>query len=989
MSTGLTDSGTPGAAAGESPGPALLHAAGDRPLVLNADGAWLVATGRIDVFATRLDSAGEPGPRTHLFRVKAGGVLLGSAPAAGMVLLGVGAPGTTVSPVEGGVAGAVARRTAEPRQAAAALDLWVRRVYGVLVAGARVPRHQGLEPGAELQVEAGACVRPVPVVGWLQQSSGASLLLGRDTASLREGALIPVTRQAWVTASSAGALRLWTTDELLRGDPAPLCQGLATLHEVLLSVVGERLAGEDGAHRERIRRRGTAARAAMGSVLTRLAATLYAPSPDQVLRAVERDEVERETDSLFPVFRLVASARGIELPELAAQAALGGGDPVPMLARAHRLRTRRVVLRDGWWTQDGEPLVARLADRPRAVALLPDRSGWLLVDPFARTQTRVDAETAATLTPFGYAVYRPFGPGAVGAWSLLRFGLHGCRRDLSTVGLMGAAVALLGLVTPLAVGLLYNSIIPGAQRGQLVQLTLALLLCALAVAAFETVRGFALLRLESRMGPGLQAAVWDRLLSLPLPFFRDYTAGDLAVRAMGVDEMRSIASGTVLTLVLSGVLSLTNFVLLFTYDPRLAWWAAGLIAMALAVSVVLSWLQVRRQRIILPLRSRTAGVVLQLLSGLPKLKTAGAEVYGFALWARLFGEQRRHQFRARTLRIMQMVFASAFPVLSTLVLFHAAAAPALAQEGTAAAAAVSLLGTGDLLAFMAAFHLALAAMLASSNALVGALDVVPLYEQLRPILQAAPEVHVGTREPGELTGNIELQGVTFRYRADGPPVLQNVSLRVQPGEFVALVGPSGSGKSTLLRLLLGFEAPESGVVTYDQQDLRGLDPEAVRRQIGVVTQSGRLMSGDIFSNIAGSSSATVDEAWEAARMAGLDEDIRQMPMGMHTVISDGGAAFSGGQRQRLMIARALLRRPSVLFFDEATSALDNRTQEIVSHSLERLKATRIVVAHRLSTIRNADRIHVLQSGSIVETGSYDELMALDGVFAQLARRQLV
>jgi NHLM bacteriocin system ABC transporter ATP-binding protein len=969
--------------------PARLEATGDRPLVLEADRAWRVTAGRIDVFATRLDGDGVPGGRTHLFRVEAGGALLGAAPAGGMVLMGVGAPGTVLVEVEGGLADALDRRAAGPRATASVLEGWVRHLYDVLAGEARMPRHVGLEPGAELRVQAGAQVRPTATVGWLEQGAGRSLLLGRPGAALPAGAVLPVTRQGWVTAEEDSTLRLHTTGELLRGGGAAACEALDRLHAILLAVVAERLAEEAAAQRERTRRRAQAGQATMGSMVTRLASTLRREMADPVVRARARGETEDETESLFPAFRLVAAAGNIPLAERPGVERIPPGDPVPALARLHRLRTRRVVLRDGWWKQDGEPLVGRLQERPRAVALLPRAGGWEMVDPFARTQTRVDAEVAATLAPFAYTLYRPFAPGALGAWDLLRFGVQGCGRDLGTIAATGVAVALLGMVAPLAVGALYNSIIPGAQRGQLAQLTAALIVCALAVAAFDTARGFALLRLESRVGPQMQAAVWDRLLGLPLPFFRDYTAGDLAMRAMGVEEMRGIASGTVLTVLLSGVLSMTNFVLLFTYSFMLAWWAAGLVVFAMAVSLGLSYLQIRRQRQILPLRSRTAGVVLQLLAGLSKLKGAGAEVYGFGLWARLFSEQRGHQFRARTLRNAQAVFSAAFPVVATLVLFRAAAGPAVVPGAGPAAPAAPMMATGDFLAFMAAFHMALAAMLGSSAALVGALAIVPLYEQLRPILQAEPEVHTGTRDPGELAGEVELQHVTFRYRPDGPAILKDVSLRVQPGEFVALVGPSGSGKSTILRMLLGFELPETGSVAFDEQDLAGLDPEAVRRQIGVVTQGGKLMSGDIFTNIAGSSNASIDDAWEAARMAGLDEDIKQMPMGMHTVISDGGGTFSGGQRQRLMIARSLLRRPRILFFDEATSALDNRTQEIVGRSLERLKATRIVVAHRLSTIRNADRIYVVQAGSIVESGGYDDLMARGGVFAQLATRQLV
>ena len=267
--------------------------------------------------------------------------------------------------------------------------------------------------------------------------------------------------------------------------------------------------------------------------------------------------------------------------------------------------------------------------------------------------------------------------------------------------------------------------------------------------------------------------------------------------------------------------------------------------------------------------------------------------------------------------------------------------------------------------------------------------IFPTYERLQPIITTPAEVDERRSYPGQLAGDIQISHLSFRHIPDGPMTLSDINLQIRPGEFAAVVGPSGSGKSTLLRLLLGFEKPESGAIYYDGQDLANLDLREVRQQIGVVLQSSRLLPGDIFRNIVGASLPSLDEAWEAATLAGLDDDIRAMPMGMHTVISEGGGTFSGGQTQRLMIARAIARKPRILFFDEATSALDNRTQAIVSEGLTKLKATRVVIAHRLSTIINADRIHVLDGGQLVQSGTYSELMALPGPFQELARRQLV
>ena len=229
---------------------------------------------------------------------------------------------------------------------------------------------------------------------------------------------------------------------------------------------------------------------------------------------------------------------------------------------------------------------------------------------------------------------------------------------------------------------------------------------------------------------------------------------------------------------------------------------------------------------------------------------------------------------------------------------------------------------------------------------------------------------------------------SFRYSSDSPLVLRDVSFTIRPGEFVAFTGTSGSGKSTLIRLLLGFEQPLSGAIYYDGQDFAGLDLQEVRKQMGVVLQSGKLLAGDLLTNIVGNSPLTVEDAWDAARVSGMEEDIKALPMGMYTMVAEGGKTLSGGQRQRLMIARAVVNRPRILLLDEATSALDNRTQDIVSQALEGMRATRIVVAHRLSTIINADRIFVLDQGVIAESGTYNELLQKNGIFAELAKRQI-
>jgi ATP-binding cassette subfamily C protein len=506
---------------------------------------------------------------------------------------------------------------------------------------------------------------------------------------------------------------------------------------------------------------------------------------------------------------------------------------------------------------------------------------------------------------------------------------------------------------------------------------------AVAIGAFHFTRNVALIRVKHRAGDALQAAVWERLVNLPARFFSGYTAGDLGTRAMGVARIMNALSTTAISTIVSSLFTLFAVALLFYYSPRVAMVAVGLVLVVLAVVVICGVIQVRYRRRIEDTHGKLAGLLLQFVNGISKLRVAAAEDRAFTQWAARFAHQTRLQVSARMVANNLSIFVAAFPVVCAMIIYF------LVAGGGSRPAAGAVMSTGSFLAFVAAFATLLAGMMQLGSTIVTMLNIVPIYARLRPILEAAPEVDATKADPGPLRGRIEVTNLSFRYADDGPLVLEDVSFDAHLGEFVALVGPSGSGKSTLLRLLLGFERPESGSIAYDGFDVAGLDPWLLRRQLGVVLQDGRLLPGDIFTNIVGSAvDLTLNDAWEAARLAGLDKDIEQMPMGMHTIMTEGASTLSGGQRQRLMIARALVTKPRIVFFDEATSALDNPTQAVVTESLDRLRATRVVIAHRLSTIINADRIFVLDGGRIVQTGTYAQLVDRPGIFHELVRRQL-
>jgi ATP-binding cassette subfamily C protein len=686
----------------------------------------------------------------------------------------------------------------------------------------------------------------------------------------------------------------------------------------------------------------------------------------------------RRQDPLFAVCRLVGEAVGIAVkPGLAAGSA-GVDAPLQAIARASHVHTRRITLHGTWWTSASGPCIAYRADDGYPVALLPKGSGYELCDPLDGTVTAVTADVAASLAAFADTFYPRFDDQPLTAGRLVRFGLRGGGGDVLRILALSGVVALLSLLTPIITGVLFDLVIPGGHRSLLLQLGAWLAVVALAGSLCQLVRDVAVLRLSGWIQASMEPAIVDRLLDLPVTFYQQYLAGDLAGRVLAIGTVREALSGPLLSALLSVVFGAFSLALMFVYAPHLAVVATGLLVVIAVVVVVTSRQQLRHHRLLGERSGRLAGTVLQLINGVGKLRIAGAETRAFSVWAEQFAGQRRVAYQARAAANVLASFLAAYPLVASMVVF-----------GIVALASLPAPSVGAFLAFNAAFGQLVGAVISLAQASTAICQVAPAYERARPILRACPEVDALRTDPGELRGAIDVKRVSFRYSANGPLILDDVSLECRPGEFVALVGPSGSGKSTLLRLLLGFETPNAGAIQYDGRDLAGLDTRAVRRQIGAVLQDGRLLAGDVFSNIVGASTLTHADAWEAARLAGLDVDIRQLPMGMHTVISDGSSTLSGGQRQRLLIARALAHQPRIVFFDEATSALDNRTQEIVAGSLKRLSATRLVIAHRLSTVINADRIYVLEGGRVVESGTYGELMARRGVFAKLAGRQIL
>ena len=983
-----------------------MELGGNRPFLLDGRQAFVVLRGEVDLFSVARSNGVAVGPRRHLQRVGTGGLLLGLGPHASPDDRGILAVATSGTVLELGTHQDLRGLLAAPGSASRAhalLEGWIEALCAGVSKGLPLDRCLDLACGEPVVVPEPTRLRSSVPVAWARIHEGCLKFLGRPELSVEEGAYLPVSSAAFLTSDEPALIELVPTDQL--PDEDTLWGGLYLLARLVLQQTSLVVSELESAESERARAKAAAGAATLAKACENLAGALNA-------RPFEQEEIDYEppiveasphqAGLILGACRLVGAEMGIAIktpPRSEGRHSLR--DPLASILRSSRVRARKVALKGQWWKQDNGPLLAFVSSPGQAeapstpVALIRRHKAYVVQQPRVAVERvgsageslgpalhgrQVDGEPANQLEPFAFSLYRSFPESRLTVRALLRFGVRGSGRDIFMVILMGLLAAALGMVPSMATAHLFNEIIPGAQRSQMLQMSVLLLASALAGAGFSLARGLAVLRIRGRMGPMVQAAVWDRLLALPLRFFRPYTAGDLAVRAMAIDSIQQTLSGSTITAIMSGVFSLGNLALMFHYSPQMAWKGLVLLLIAVVVTLAAGLLQLRPERRIAGLQSRTSGLVLQLLSSIAKIRVAGAEVRAFAKWVALFAKQRRLQFISHFIENWVDAFISAFPLAATVVMYWAVLPVLEAGDMN--------LRTGDFLAFIATFSSCLGALLGTCGALQDALGTLPLYEQAKPILEATPEVETGKSVPGQLIGDIEMQNAVFRYQSDGPLALRGVSFRIKPGEFVAFVGASGSGKSTILKLLLGFERLETGSIYYDGQEIRLLDIHEVRRQMGVVLQNGALIAGDIFTNITGSGTATLEQAWEAARMAGFAEDIQSMPMGMHTIISDGAGTLSGGQRQRLMIARAIVHRPRILLFDEATSALDNRTQAVVSDSLMRLKSTRIVVAHRLSTIVNADRIHVVERGQIVQSGTYAELIAQQGAFADLARRQL-
>ena len=951
---------------------------------------WFVRSGSVGIFAMTADRYRHvQGSRQYLFTVKPGEVLFGHAFIAqsdsenllGMVAVAIEATHLQAIPLQN----LVTKVKKKDQKTILILEGWLKNLNQWFEGQQPITENiVAAKEGNLLSLKATQTLQsPQNQVAWITVVKGRTHWLNQKVFPLTTNSVpFPVTSSMGLTAITKVEANVVSTAQLEK--PEKLPRSLALLHRYFLIYFSQVQQQKIAVEYERFQQRNQLNRQATEYALGSLANVLETTAP--------KTKIFESGNTLLTAAGAVGRAKGIKInPPSDSEDLDRVKDPLEAIARASLFRTRQVILEGKWWQEEyGALLGYRLQDRS-PLALLPNKNNhfnatkYLLFDPESPQKKEIDEVVADDISPEAYVFYRPLPPSMHKAIEIFRFGVEGYQTEIIAIFAFGIIGSLLGMVTPQATSMLINNAIPDGDRILLWQIGLALLAAALGKSLFQLAQGLVSLRVENAADSNLQPVVWDRLLQLSPSFFRQYSSGDLVTRLMAVSQVRKQLSGATQRTLLSSIFALLNLVLMFVYSVKLAFVGIGITILTIIVTAVSTRLLVKKQRRQEELDGEINSLTVELIGGVSKLRVAAAEERAFAAWTHKYSQRLRLNSSVQRINDAVSTFSEAVPEVSSLLLFWFAIL--FIQMAAAKDDALSF-NAGTFLAFNSAFGVFLSGATDLSNTFTDILEIVPLWERAQPILQTEPESNVNKASPGRLTGSLHLDRVSFRYGEEGPLTLKDISFRIKPGEFIAFVGPSGSGKSTIFRLLLGFETPVSGTVYYDDQDLAILDVPAVRRQLGVVLQNVRISNGSIFESISSGALINLDEAWEAARMAGFAEDIEQMPMGMHTVVSEGGSNLSGGQRQRLLIARAIVLKPKIILMDEATSALDNRTQAIVTESLDRMNATRIVIAHRLSTIRNADKIYVVEAGRIVQAGNYDELVNQEGLFARLVARQL-
>lgn len=947
----------------------LLHLDARTPLNLSsAEQAYLVKAGEVDLFLVHKYEE-RNGFRDFCAGFTEGDILWPVPANQTLKAIAVGQQGTQLVPLDISRVEQIEHR----ESVGSAIDDWLKKITKGILGSGNVPAEAKLIRNAEnITFKGDTKISTSKHIYWLKVENDDITYCDRYRVDQSSVSYIPITHQSWLTIPTNGEYKLKRTPELM--DDLSIDELLKAFHSWLLNIYHKKFTEERKQEGKLLKKSIEERKSDRFEAFKGLSKVIQTAEEHLKSFAGTKSNVP-----LVQALDLVVDRKDITLETPKKLSADSIQVALREVSRHNDLRTRQVKLGSHWWNKDSGAMLGFYGEDKQPVALLREKKRYEMHNPATGTVVEIDEETEKDISEIAYNIYVSFPDKKLTFKDLLRLSLRHVKGDLVMIVIMGLTAALLTMLTPVLTGYIFDNVIPDSSFSELYQVCAALVLAAFAGVSLQATRNIALLRLEGKSNMELQAGIWDRILKLPSQFFRKFSAGELATRADGLNQIRQLLAGATLTTLLTAIFNSLHIVLLFYYAPTLGWIGIGLVLISLLLLSGSVWYRVGFRKKSQNISQKLNGTVQQLLNGISKIKTTGSEGSALLVWAKKFANQVNYNYRIEKNQNLATIFVGVYPILASGVFFYMVGSSENHMD----------LSTGAYLAFAAAFTTVFTAITTLTQTADQLTQATVIYQNAQPILEATPEVDKTKKTPGALKGLIEIESMSFSYEKNGPMVLKDINLSVEPGEFVAVVGPSGAGKSTLFRLLLGFEKPVEGNIYFDHKNLADLDINLVRRQFGVVLQESKLMAGTLYRNIVGSrTELSMDNAWDAAEKVGLADDIKAMPMNMHTMVSENGGNISGGQKQRLMIARSIIQHPNILLMDEATSALDNHTQKLVSDSLDNIKATRIVIAHRLSTIMHADKIIVLKDGRIEERGNYDQLMSNDGVFAELANRQI-
>ena len=955
--------------------------AGNLPVGLDdPDCVWFIDQGTVNLFLVEFRDGVEQAAPQHLMRRESGWLLPGVAPDrrgsdedTTLSIIAKGLPGTLLKRLPASLLSRV-----DPSELAEQTDTWLTAITETLARFAiPLPRPTALaEPGMTQTLT--PCTLSVRrgVVWVSEPPTGTGLFMGIvDTAERAKPgspneAVIPLARTSWLTLFDEVTLTGQSTETL--AEQGKLLPALASFHAVAFTLerLNRRLVVVDAVNLERAR---TASRRTAEKTARQRLYNIYD-------LPIDRDTGIEDT-ALADTLRMIGRHEGLDF-EIPARSGLSD-TPVGLvdILDASGVRARRVRLSadDNWWHGDSNALLAFRAEDGQPVALLPGMFGrYREIDPVSKRSVRITADRAGKLAEEAWMFYQPLPSGDVKPADLLGIALRGSASDWARLVIAGLPYGIIRLLPALALGFVANHISAGGSAGALYAVAVAVAAFGLLGALLHLLQSTAMMRLEGRSASRVEAAFWDRLMRLPPGILHRHPAGDLAMSGMTFQHLRDGLRGVVANSLLSIVFLLPVFGVIFFYDSSLGVVTLFFSLASLLVTVVLGLRQISPYGWMIRAARRVAGRLFQIVGGISKLRMDNAEGSAYAIWARDYRRQKRAEIELGEIEGHSRAFGAALPFLAGGVLLFA-----VMETGD------RNIPVGDFLVVYTVFIVFQSAIARLGESFGAMASMLPAFEQMHPLLAAAPETGTEGEPVGYLGGDVLFDHVSFRYDPDGPLILDDVTIRAHPGEFVAIAGESGAGKSTLFRLALGIDWPTAGAVYYDGRDLRHLNLKQVRRKIGAVPQSVGLHPQDLWDNLVSHhDGVSTGEVWAAARTAEVEAQIKNMPMGMMTMVGASGSVLSGGESQRVTIARSVIGSPRIMLLDEATNWLDNENQARVMRNLASLTSTRLVIAHRLSTLEQADRIYVLKAGKVVQSGSFNELKETDGVFKELIRRQI-